>query len=54
MNDNIYDKQVKPTSRKQYINMRLALLGDELARIDKEKIEILAIVVELKTELRSL
>ena len=54
MPDNIYDKQVKPTSRRQQINTRVALLGDELARIDEEKIEVLALIVELNTELRGL
>jgi hypothetical protein len=54
MNDNIYNKQVKPTSRKQYINMRLALLGDELTRINKDKIDILALMVELKAEYREI
>ena len=54
MNDKIYARPSKPTSRKQQISTQLALLGDELVRINNEKIDILALVVELKVELKNL
>lgn len=51
MNDKIYMKPSKPTSRSQQIKARLALLGDELVRLEEEKISVLADIVTLKTEL---
>ena len=54
MNDKIYARPSKPTSRKQQISTQLALLGDELVRINNEKIDILALVVELKMEFKTL
>ena len=53
MND-IYNNKSKPTSRKQQISTQLALLGDELVRLNNEKIDILALVVELKMEFKTL
>ena len=54
MNDNIYLKEEKQTSRKQQIRARLALLNDELNRLYGERIEVINTMSKLRDELASL
>ena len=54
MDDKIYSKKEKPTSRKQQIMAKLAALNDYLVFLEKDKIETLAEIVELREELRSI
>lgn len=51
MNDKIYEKPQPPTSEQQQIKMRLARLGDELVRLDKEKVDILMDISTLQERL---
>lgn len=53
MNDKVYMKTEKPTSRKQQLMYRKTMIEDELHRLAKKKTDLLAELVEINMEMKN-